>query len=187
MLPPSAPRLTSPAFPAATVLPGYLLEVFVFAIHRPASLLGSAVAAGLLVVGLGACSDEPERDEAGDVTEAGDEDVFEIAVGDCMTDSTAGEVSDVPVVPCAEPHTSEVYHTFDVPDGDFPGDFTQATEEGCLPAFQTFVGMAYEESVLDFTTLEPTAGSWADGDREIVCLIVDPAGETTGTLQGANR
>jgi len=160
----------------------------VFAIHRPASLLGSAAIAGLLVAGLGACSDEPERDDAGEVTESGDESVFEIAVGDCMADQSAtGEVSDVPLVPCTEPHSSEVYHTYQVPDGDFPGDFTQVTEEQCMPAFQEFVGLDYNSSVLEITTLEPTSETWADGDRELVCIIVDPAGNVTGSLEGANR
>lgn len=159
-----------------------------FAIHRPASLLGSAAIAGLLVAGLGACSDEPERDDAGEVTESGDESVFEIAVGDCMADQSAtGEVSDVPLVPCTEPHSSEVYHTYQVPDGDFPGDFTQVTEEQCMPAFQEFVGLDYNSSVLEITTLEPTSETWADGDRELVCIIVDPAGNVTGSLEGANR
>jgi hypothetical protein len=160
----------------------------VFATHRPASLLGSAAVAGLLVVGLGACSDEPERDEAGDVTEGGDESVFEISVGDCLTDSqSSGQVTDVPVVPCAEPHSSEVFHTYDVPDGDFPGEFTQVIEEQCIPAFQEFVGLDYNSSVLEVTTLEPSAETWADGDRELVCIINDPAGNVTGTLSGANR
>jgi Septum formation len=160
----------------------------VLRIHRPASLLGSAAIAGLLVVGLGACSDDPERDESGAVTEGGDESVFDVSVGDCMTDqASAGEVSDVPVVPCEQPHASEVFHTYEVPGDTFPGDFTQITTEQCMPAFQQFVGMAYEQSALEVTTLEPTSQTWAEGDRELVCIIVDPAGNVTGSLQGANR
>ena len=157
--------------------------------HRPASLLGSAVAAGLLVVGLGACSDdEPERDESGSVTEGGDESVFELAVGDCLTDSaTTGVIEDVPVVPCDEPHASEVFHTFDVADGDFPGDFTADIESGCLPAFEEFVGVAYDQSALEITWLEPTAESWEQGDREVACIVNDPAGNVTGSLEGAAR
>jgi len=155
--------------------------------HRPASLLGSAAIAGLLVVGLGACSDDPERDESGAVTDGGDESVFDIAVGDCITDSSTGQVSDVPVVPCSEPHVGEVFHTYDVPGDTFPGDFTQVANEQCTPAFQEFVGMAYEQSALVYTTLEPTAQSWEGGDRELVCIIQDPSGNVTGTLQGANR
>jgi hypothetical protein len=164
------------------------LEVAVSFIHRPASLLGSAAVAGLLVVGLGACSDEPERDESGEVTEGGEESVFDIAVGDCLnSQSAAGTVSELPVVPCTEAHDSEVFHIYNVPGDTFPGDFTQMRDEQCMPAFQTFVGLPYDQSVIEVTTLEPTAETWADGDRELVCIAVDPAGNVTGSLQGANR
>jgi hypothetical protein len=163
--------------------------VAVFIDHRPAALLGTAAIAGLLVVGLGACSDDDaERDDSGAVTEGGDESVFDIAVGDCLTDqSTSGEVSDVPVVPCDQPHSSEVFHTYQVPGDDFPGDFTQITTEQCMPAFQEFVGVPSEQSALQVTTLEPTAETWEQGDRELVCIVVDPAGNVTGSLRGANR
>jgi hypothetical protein len=160
----------------------------VLTINRPASLLGSVAIAGLLVVGLGACSDDPERDESGAVTEGGDESVFEIAVGDCMTDSATGQVSDLPVVPCTEPHVGEVYHTYEVPGDTFPGDFSQVTTEQCEgPAFQEYVGVAYQQSAFVYTTLEPTAQSWEQGDHELVCVLTDPAGNTTGSLRGANR
>jgi Septum formation len=161
----------------------------VLTINRPASLLGSAAIAGLLVVGLGACSDEPERDESGAVTEGGDESVFEVAVGDCMNyGSSTGEVAELPVVPCTQPHDSEVYHIYNVPGDDFPGDFTQITQEQCGPAFQQFVGVPAEQSTLQATTLEPTLETWTQADdRELVCIVMDPAGNLTGSLQGAAR
>jgi hypothetical protein len=49
------------------------------------------------------------------------------------------------------------------------------------------VGMSYDQSALEVTWLEPTEESWEAGDRELVCLITDPAGQTTGSLEGANR
>ncbi|HEY8527336.1 MAG TPA: septum formation family protein [Acidimicrobiales bacterium] len=156
---------------------------------RPASLIGSAALAGLLAVGLGACSDdEPERDETGQVTEGGDESVFDVEVGDCIDSTTeAGQVDSLPLVPCDEPHDGEIYHTYQVPGDEFPGDFTQVTEEQCGGAFADFVGVPYDQSELVYSTLEPTAGSWEQGDRELVCIIADPAGQTTGSLEGANR
>jgi hypothetical protein len=160
----------------------------VLVIHRPASLLGSVAIAGLLAVGLGACSDEPERDENGAVTEGGDESVFEVSVGDCISDSATGQVSDLPIVPCDQTHVGEVYHTYDVPGDAFPGDFSQVTTEQCEgPAFQEYVGLAYDQSAFGYTTLEPTSQSWESGDHELVCILQDPAGNTTGSLRGANR
>lgn len=144
--------------------------------------------AGVLIAGFAACSDDPERDETtGEFTESGEADVFNIQVGDCFDDAGTGEVSELPVVPCDQPHNNEVFHSYTIPGDTFPGDFTAVAEEQCNPAFQSFVGVDYNSSALYMTTLEPTSGSWAEGDRELLCIIYDPAGPVTGTLQGANR
>ena len=58
----------------------------------------------------------------------------------------------------------------------------------CIPEFATFVGLAYEESALDYWPMYPTAGSWENGDREVLCIAWDPSGaKLTGTLAGAAR
>lgn len=165
------------------------LEVYVSPRNRTLSLLGSIAVAGVLATGLGACSDEPERADSGEVSEAGDESVFDINVGDCLSTNADGSVTEVPLVPCAEPHESEVYHSYTIPGEEFPADDAMQTIAGeqCVPAFQTFVGKPYQESALEFTTLQPTSESWGQGDRELLCLVVDPAGNVTGSLRGANR
>ncbi|GAB2682695.1 septum formation family protein [Thalassiella azotivora] len=149
----------------------------------------------LAATGCGLLAEEgetPERDaSSGQVTEAVDANVFEIAVGDCLpAEGPSGEVASLEVVPCSEPHGSEVYFSHQMEDAEeFPGSeaVTAAAAEHCLPAFQEFVGVAYEESVLEVTTLEPTEQTWAEGDRELLCIIVDTEGAVTGTLEGANR
>ena len=161
---------------------------------RPRSLraLGAA-AAGLALLGLAACGgDEPERDETtNEITEAGDADVFSMAVGDCVTDgaSTTGQVSEVPVVPCAEPHASEVFHSYQITTDALPAEaeMQAIVEEQCRGNFETFVGMPYDQSTLDITWMEPTSGSWDGGDRELLCMIFDPAGDVTGSLAGVAR
>ena len=159
-------------------------------IHHSLRSLGIAAAAGALVLGLGACSDEPERDDTGAITEEGDADVFTLKVGDCLSDQAGatGEVSDVPVVPCEEPHDSEIFHSYIIPDAEtFPGSFDEHIDAQCVPQFETFVGVAYDASTLELSWLEPTAQSWAEGDRELLCIVADPAGGVTGTLAGAAR
>lgn len=102
--------------------------------------------------------------------------VFDLAVGDCFDDTTGEEeISDVPVVDCAEPHDNEVFHVFDVADGDFPGEdaLVQSAEEGCLPAFESYVGRDYATSRLDIFPITPTATSWSSGDREVICALYD--------------
>jgi hypothetical protein len=154
-----------------------------------------SVAAFCLVIGVfGACSDDDGdgSDESSGDEPSGQEDasVFEIAVGDCLSDDVAGaNVEEVPTVPCDQPHTSEVYFTYNIEEESFPSPerMDSLTEEQCMPAFESFIGMPYDDSEIEVTTLEPTAESWEQGDRELVCMVVDPAGEVTGSLEGANR
>ncbi|KRA22988.1 hypothetical protein ASD65_00030 [Microbacterium sp. Root61] len=139
-------------------------------------------------------SSQPVRDaETGEVTEeAGNADVFAVQVGDCL--NTAGidteEVSSLPIVPCTEPHDDEVYFSYQVADGAFPGEeaLIADAQEACAVEFTTFVGLAYEESALDLWPMYPTEGSWDSGDREVLCIAWDPSGaKLTGTLAGAAR
>ena len=67
-------------------------------------------------------------------------------------DTPDGEVvSEVPVVPCTEPHDDEVYFDFQLADGEFPGDdaVAEQSDAGCLEQFQPFVGLVYDSSPSD--------------------------------------
>lgn len=117
-------------------------------------------------------------------------DVFTIKVGDCLNDADVeGEVSEVPTVDCAQPHDSEAFASITMADGDFPGEDAVKTQSqsGCTEKFNSFVGVDYGTSKLDYSYYYPTAQSWEQGDREILCLILDPAGQTTGSLKDAAR
>lgn len=156
-------------------------------------------AAALALTGCSAVEDlfggggeEPERDPSGQVTESQDAaDVFTIKVGDCIGSFEDGsEVAELPVVPCSDPHDQEVYASFMVPEADaFPGTdaVNSQAETDCAAEFETFVGVPYEESALYVQFLTPTEESWGQGDREILCTIYDPEGQTTGSLQDAGR
>src|SRR5699024_6822003 len=106
-----------------------------------------------------------------------------------MEPNTAETISGVPMIDCEEPHVVEVYHAGDL-DGDhvFPGEDEVAdlAAEERHGAFEDCVAADYEGSSLDFTTLFPTEERCENGnDREAVCLILDPAGQTSGTLEDA--
>ncbi|WP_168915409.1 septum formation family protein [Microcella flavibacter] len=137
-----------------------------------------AIAAALALAG---CADGGEQEEPRG-------NVFSLEVGDCLGDAELGaELDSVVLLPCDEPHTSEIYASIIVGDTEFPGleAITAEADERCLAEFEGFTGGAWADSAYDFTYLHPTAGSWANGDREILCQIYDPAGPTTGSLQGA--
>ena len=163
-----------------------------------------ALSAGLLLTGCSALEGlaggvEPERDaESGEIVEAVRADAFSLRVGDCLdlssepvaTDEEGAEFDSVPTVPCTDEHDSEIYAAHLLPEGEYPGDEAVAgsAEELCYQDFQPFVGLAYEDSVLEFTTFMPTVDSWElDGDREVLCVVVDPSAPVTATLQAAQR
>ena len=115
-----------------------------------------------------------ERNAVGDITSAGAVGAFEVRVGDCFDDGAfaSSEISEVPAVPCLEPHDNEVYAAFDIP-GDWPGEdgVEELAHEGCHERFAGAIGESYEDSVIDFTTIYPTEGSWKQrGDREVLCV-----------------
>lgn len=104
--------------------------------------------------------------------------VFELAVGDCFDNTSevgGGEISDVPIVDCSEPHDNEVFHIFEVADGEYPGDeaLVAQAQETCVPAFEEYVGTDLASSRLEIFPITPTESSWSDGDREVVCALYD--------------
>ncbi|MCS5715100.1 septum formation family protein [Herbiconiux sp. CPCC 205716] len=126
----------------------------------------------------------------GEEIEQTDTDVFALSVGECLNDTDGTEVSEVPLVDCADEHDFEVYADFELTGDEFPGTDainTQADEQ-CLTEFESFVGISYDDSTLGYTYFTPTEGSWTDGDDRLVsCLIGDPNGKVAGTLKGAAK
>lgn len=122
-------------------------------------------------------------------------DVFTIKVGDCLNDGAETEtVSNVAKIDCAEPHDTEAYASINLPDGEYPGDqvLVEQADAACITEFPAFVGLPYEESVLQFSYYYPTVESWDSGDREVLCLVLELDAssniiKTIGSLEGANR
>jgi hypothetical protein len=119
-----------------------------------------------------------------------DTNVFTLQVGDCLVDpSSEGEVSEIPVVPCSEPHTGEIFLSHTMTETALPSDAEMEgiIDETCVTQFATFVGIPYEDSVLEVSWLSPTAESWDAGDRELLCIVNGPSNQVVGTLEGSNR
>ena len=156
--------------------------------HRPAAVV--LVAASILLAG---CSAIGGAGGAPSPTPTGPPgvDVLDLAVGDCLQNGDARRVTKtVPVVDCAEPHDSEAYALIEITGDEFPGAqaVTDRAVAECTAEFTTFIGLDYAKSALDFAYYYPTPTSWDLGDREILCLAIDPkAGAVTGSLAGAAR
>jgi hypothetical protein len=165
--------------------------------RRALVLAGSAVALSVALTGCNALNSliggaDAERDEEGQVTEQAEIDIFALSVGDCMPAGEAnGEISEASVVPCSEPHSDEVYFEFELEDGDFPDSdvINTETEAQCIPAFEEFVGIAWEESTLEVYPITPTQATWDQmNDRIVQCVVFDPADDQlTESLADAAR
>ncbi|GGI03877.1 septum formation family protein [Egicoccus halophilus] len=148
----------------------------------------------VVVLGIGAFSvfGQADRDDDGAIVEAGAVTADDLRVGDCFDDEGTFETDEtvqfeaVAGVPCTEPHDNEVFHEFELTGESLPSEeeiFTQV-DAACLPAFDAFVGLAYEESELDLFPMWPTADSWRLGDRTATCALFALDGST---LQGSMR
>ncbi len=101
---------------------------------------------------------------------------LQFAVGDCFND-VEGEYE---FVSCERPHYAEAYRVADHPDQAFyPGAARLAdwAEPFCYRYFESYTGIAYQDSDLDFGYLYPTEGSWNGGDREVICFVFRLSGE----------
>ena len=118
--------------------------------------------------------------------------VLRLNVGDCLMDQSTpigGDLVNVPLIDCDQPHESEVYAEVVLKGTGFPG-VDQVMNTGvasCMAEFADFVGIDYSSSALDFSYYYPTPSSWAVGDRSIFCVVFDPGVLTVGTLEGSRR
>ncbi len=150
------------------------------------------IVAALGFVIYGAVTDV-DRDSSGAIVGEGSVDAFQVRIGDCFNDANVGgddgeyEVSDVPGVPCSDPHDNEAFAVFDLtvasyPEGDAMGELAFGS---CLERFESFVGRDYETSTLDINIMYPSLESWQQDDREVVCAVFDvDANQLMGSAAG---
>lgn len=134
----------------------------------------------VLVLVVGASSD---RDPTGEITAPGSVAVDELRVGDCLAGlPQEGRVHDADTVPCSTPHRAQVYATFTLPKGDYPGDEQVAAqaEEGCGDRATDLD--SDDDEKLGLFLLYPRRVNWSLGDRAVICVAESKDGTMTGSL-----
>lgn len=176
---------------------------------RPARLLAAAAAAAVSLTLLSGCGvldeimsgGEAPRDEpGGEITASAEADAFQILKGDCIdlealdgygeaTEGEEYEVETVPVVPCSDPHTGEVFAELVMDTDEYPGDEGMAKkfDEWCYEQFGTFVGVSYDESQYGYTGFYPTQDTWEQLDDRTLQCVISSEEPVTGTLKGAAK
>jgi hypothetical protein len=122
---------------------------------------------------------------------------FGLAIGDCVLEFDTGvdpadpTIEKPEVVPCSGVHYGEVYAIAAIAGDSLPNDatFRLHSREVCAgPLFLSYVGVGgYEDSELLFDVVYPAERSWENGTHQMVCLLVEPGGSTTGSLKGSAR
>ena len=113
--------------------------------------------------------------------------VDDLRARDCMITSRLGDsVLKVPVVPCRQTHDAEVVGVAQLP-GRWHGEayLSRLGDQTCAKVFQRYVGIAADSSEHEVGWFGPTADSWTQGDRLIVCFATDGGAAMTGSLKGA--
>ncbi|MGH9117222.1 MAG: septum formation family protein [Acidimicrobiales bacterium] len=121
--------------------------------------------------------------------------VFELEAGMCIESIDAAQGSsleEVDVVDCDAAHEAEVFSVFDIEGADdelFPGTSTvEATAAtGCEERYDEYVGISFQDSRLQATYLAPNEQTWAQGDREVVCIAFADDGELDGSIEGSRE
>ena len=155
--------------------------------------LGWILVGGFVIVGaVGGLIFNASRSPSGEISKAGNLDVADLRVGDCfdLKDPAADEIGEVTALPCTSEHEYELYYVGSMAPGDFPTQdgFGAWLDDNCIPAFETYVGTAYDASDLEIFWLQPTSAAWKDGDRSIQCSVYHPRiHRLTESLKGSAR
>jgi hypothetical protein len=106
--------------------------------------------------------------------------VADLRVGDCFDDSEfqseEGEVGDLTLVDCDQPHDAEVFLAVGIAGDEFPGIESVETAAGdnCSEAFEPYVGIGPAESRWEWGWIIPNQEAWdEESERIIVCFVHD--------------
>lgn len=158
---------------------------------RPRRTTAVAAAALATLAGptLGGCGLLDRGDDSAGVS------VFSVRPGQCFRGQTEvkAQISTLAEVACTEDHVQEAYAVlrYQPPAGTsadtYPGDdaLTKFAEGACAGAYQKYVGVDYLDSTLFYTYLLPSARSWDDDDRSVVCFVTSPGEPLHRSVKGS--
>jgi hypothetical protein len=131
---------------------------------------------------------DPSGAPEGEATAAND-----LGPGDCFN-TDGSQVDEVTVVDCGQPHFYEAFLNYDMSQGEsepYPGDeaVLDDADNQCRPAFEDFVGTAYDDSALYITVIRPSESTWGDGDRTVICVLNEENADTemTGSAEDSQQ
>lgn len=112
-----------------------------------------------------------------------------LTVGDCTgpVDLTGASISNLPAIPCSQPHYYEVHAIIPLTGEAYPGAYQLADRAAaeCAPSFVAYVGVEPEYGRYGSAYLVPDEAAWAlPENRAITCLVGSPEGGLVGSAEG---
>ena len=126
---------------------------------------------------------------AGDDRAAGEIKPTELQVGQCFN-APRDELVSVMLRPCTSEHQHEVFAVVDHPasrSARYPGDdeILRFAGERCIPLFERYGGVPYEQANLADFEVVPTRESWEGGERRVICAVSSLDGQPMrGSVRG---
>jgi hypothetical protein len=109
--------------------------------------------------------------------------LFSLKTGDCF-DSLGQSYT---LSSCDVPHQAEVFATFSLAGGTYPGNsaIVAAASQGCASRLTSYLN---PELAIDLasTYVYPDATAWQAGTRTVICEVRSSSGQLTGSVRGAS-
>ncbi|WP_028644992.1 septum formation family protein [Nocardioides sp. URHA0020] len=149
-----------------------------------------ALAVALVLPLLGGCGLFGGDDDEGEGVS-----VFEIKPGQCFEGQSEvkAQLSELTEVDCSQEHAQESYALVPYETGEdadtYPGDDALAkfANGACAGEYGKYVGVDYLDSELFYTYLLPSARSWEDDDRDVICFVTSAGEPLQGSAKGTKR
>jgi hypothetical protein len=115
-------------------------------------------------------------------------DIRDLGAGSCIND-TQVEWGDfvylVPTVDCVYSHDSEITQVGQLPFSSSPDEYElwEFLDTKCFENFESYVGLPYQDSNLEFGWFTPTEKEWERGDRTFHCVISGLDGPLIGSVK----
>ena len=109
--------------------------------------------------------------------------VFGLRPGECINSTGSG--LNFTVLSCATPHDAEVFATFSLPKGAWPGDSAvqQDAGNGCESRFGSYLNPQLATADLTQEYVYPNQAAWQAGERTVVCEVSAASGQLTGSVR----
>ena len=109
--------------------------------------------------------------------------VFGLRPGECINSTENG--LNVTVLSCATPHDAEVFATFSLPKGAWPGDSAvqQDAGNGCETRFGSYLNPQFATADLTQEYVYPNQAAWQADERTVVCEVRAVSGQLTGSVR----